>query len=111
MVRRGSTVRVRQRASKMPRKAGLSLLPRLAEQSGCSGMEHFLELSDLDPLTSPNARSDSGTEACHSYESPTTPLTSLLSRRTYGLGVTSLSARQKYGPREATHPPDGARPG
>jgi hypothetical protein len=47
MVRRGSTVRVRQRAPEKPRKSGLFLSRDLALRVGCSGMEHFMELSEF----------------------------------------------------------------
>src|SRR2546421_6571538 len=44
MVRRGSTVRVRQRASEKRWKSVLLFVARFAVTPGCSGMEHFLEL-------------------------------------------------------------------
>jgi hypothetical protein len=46
MVRRGSTVRVRQRALQKPRKSRLFLLKELAEAPVWVGMELFMELSD-----------------------------------------------------------------
>jgi hypothetical protein len=46
MVRRGSTVRVRQRAFKSPAYGAFSSAA-IARSSGCSDLEHFLELSDL----------------------------------------------------------------
>src|SRR5690348_9540965 len=45
MVRRGSTVRVRQRASEKPRISGASSWSDFAGSPGCSAMEHFMELS------------------------------------------------------------------
>jgi hypothetical protein len=47
MVRRGSTVRVRQRASQKRCKSALLLFRDLAITPSCSGMEHFLEHSAL----------------------------------------------------------------
>jgi hypothetical protein len=49
MVRRGSTVRVRQRALQKRRKSALLSFGRFAVSPGCSGMEHFLELSAFGP--------------------------------------------------------------
>jgi hypothetical protein len=51
MVRRGSTVRVRQRALRRPRKRGLFVLEDIALRSACSGMESVMERRD--PETSP----------------------------------------------------------
>jgi hypothetical protein len=47
MVRRGSTVRVRQRALQRPRKSGPSSCHQLAVRPTCSVMEPVLEPSDI----------------------------------------------------------------
>jgi len=51
MVRRGSTVRVGQRASRIACTRSLSAGPRLAISADCSGKEHFLELPDSGGLS------------------------------------------------------------